>query len=471
MMMNEFIQLMKHELLLCSILFFLLILKIAGNAENSSRWHVLINLLLLINLIVGFCFNVSGELFNGMFQSNDLIHLEKNILNLGLLIISLQSHPYTRNHHHAPEFYILLLSSILGMFFMLSSGHLLLFYIGLELSTIPLAALANFNLNKSASSEAGMKMIMSSAFSSALLLMGISLMYGTTGSLAFSEITLQLTGSAVQVFAFVLLFVGFAFKLSIVPFHFWTADVYEGAPVSVAAFLSVLSKSAIAFVFVTVLYSVFESMVNVWYILLFITAVLTIGIGNLFAMRQENIKRFLAFSSIAQVGFILVGISGGSRESEAAVIYFLLIYLFSNLGAFGVVNIVSSITGKESINDYKGFYKTNPGLTWIMTLSLFSLAGIPPTAGFFGKFFLLTAGAATGNYLLIGIAAINMVLSMYYYLRIVKAMFMDPNEYPIQKLTYSYFPGIALVICIVGMLITGFYGDVYTYIHSLSIGI
>lgn len=470
-MINEIINLMKHELLLSVILFLLLIIKIGSNEENSPRWHVMVNVLLLINLITGFCYNVTGELFNGMFLSHELIHLEKNILNLGLLIISLQSHPYTRNHRHAPEFYILLLSSVLGMFFMLSSGHLLLFYIGLELSTIPLAALANFNLNKSASSEAGMKMIMSSAFSSALLLMGVSLMYGTTGSLSFSEITLQLTGAPLQVFAFVMLFVGFAFKLSIVPFHLWTADVYEGAPVSVAAFLSVISKSAIAFVFVTVLFSVFESMLNVWYILLFLTAVFTIGIGNLFALRQQNIKRFLAFSSIAQVGFILVGITGGSQESEAAVIYFLLIYIFSNLGAFGVVNIVSAMTGKESINDYKGFHKTNPTLCWIMTISLFSLAGIPPTAGFFGKLFLLTAGASTGNYLLIGFAALNMVVSMYYYLRIVKAMFMDANEHPIQKTSLSLFPSIALIICIVGILITGFSGDFYSYIHALSIGI
>ena len=469
--MFEFLNIMKHELLLCFLLFFILIAKIGSKEENSPSWHVMINLLLLINFLLGFCYNVDGELFNGMFVINDLVHLEKNILNLGLLLISLQAHPYTRNHHHAPEFYMLLISSVLGMFFMLSSGHLLLFYIGLELSTIPLAALANFNLNKSNSSEAGMKMIMSSAFSSALLLMGVSLIYGTTGSFSFGEITLQLTGSPLQIFAFVMLFVGFAFKLSMVPFHFWTADVYEGAPVSIAAFLSVVSKSAIAFVFVTVLYSVFESLVSTWYILLFITAVLTIGVGNLFALRQQNIKRFLAFSSIAQIGFILVGISGGSQESETSVIYFLLIYVFSNLGAFGVVTLVSAQTGKESINDYKGFYKRNPGLSWIMTISLFSLAGIPPTAGFFGKFFLLTAGASTGNYLLIGFAAINMVVSMYYYLRIVKAMFMDPNEQPIPSILSGLFPGIAFVICLLGIILTGFSSDLYTYIHSLSSGI
>jgi NADH-quinone oxidoreductase subunit N len=301
--------------------------------------------------------------------------------------------------------------------------------------------------------------------------MGISLIYGTTGSLSFEGIKPMLDGNMMQIFAFILLFTGFAFKLSVVPFHFWTADVYEGAPVPVAAYLSVVSKAAVAFVFVSVLYSVFGGMYELWYTLIFLTAVLTIGIGNLFALRQENIKRFLAFSSIAQVGFILIGISGGSQEGSASVVYFLLIYLFSNLGAFSVVNIVSALSGKEKIDDYKGMYKTNPGLSWILTISLFSLAGVPPTAGFFGKLFLLTSGAGAGNYLLIGYAAINMVISMYYYLRIVKAIFMDENEQPIPSINAGFIPGIAMIICLAGILITGFSGSLYSYIHQLSNGI
>ncbi len=470
-MIYEFLLLMKHELLLCLLLFAVLILKISENNDQNRNWTLIINVLLTLNFVAGFFFNSSGELFNGMFKTNDLLQLEKNILNLGLLIVSLQAYPWIKTHRHLPEFYMLILSTLTGMFFMISSGHMLLFYIGLELSTIPMAALANFNLNKRQSSEAGMKMIMSSAFSSALLLMGISLLYGTTGALSFSEISTSLTGSPLQLFAFVLLFTGFAFKLSVVPFHFWTADVYEGAPIPVTAYLSVVSKAAVAFVFVSVLYHVFGGLSTTWYFLLFLTAVLTIGIGNLFAIRQQNIKRFLAFSSIAQVGFILIGISAGSQEGEASVIYFLLIYLFSNLGAFGVANIISTATGKENIDDYKGLYKTNPALSWILTISLFSLAGVPPTAGFFGKLFLLTAGASTGNYILAGFASINMVISMYYYLRLVKAMFMDPNETPIASLTMNRVPGIALVICLVGILVTGFYGGIYSFIHTLSGGI
>jgi NADH-quinone oxidoreductase subunit N len=186
-------------------------------------------------------------------------------------------------------------------------------------------------------------------------------------------------------------------------------------------------------------------MVVVWYALLAVTAVLTITTGNLFAMRQQNIKRFLAFSSVAQVGFILIGLTGGSKEGMASSIYFLVIY--------------------------RGFYKTNPFLSWVLTIALFSLAGVPPTAGFFGKFFLLTAGASTGNYILIAIAAVNMIVSMYYYLRVVKAIFMDQNDSPVAFINTGWMPRISLLLCLIGIIVTGFMGDVYTYIHQLSFGI
>jgi NADH-quinone oxidoreductase subunit N len=242
--------------------------------------------------------------------------------------------------------------------------------------------MANFDLGKKISSEAAMKMILTSAFSSGILLFGISLMYGATGTISFSELPALLTGSPLQVLAFVFLFTAFAFKLSIVPFHLWTADVYEGAPIAVTSFLSVISKGAIAFIFTSTLYKAFQPMNVVWYNMLMILAVATMVIGNLFALRQQNIKRFLAFSSIAQVGFILVGISSNSIQGSAAVVYFILIYVFSNLAAFGVAAAISQQTKREYIDDYKGMYQTNPFLSWVLALALFSLAGIPPTAGF-----------------------------------------------------------------------------------------
>jgi NADH-quinone oxidoreductase subunit N len=178
-------------------------------------------------------------------------------------------------------------------------------------------------------------------------------------------------------------------------------------------------------------------------------------------------KRFLAFSSIAQVGFILVGLTAQSAAGSSSVIYFILIYIFSNLGAFGIISLVSAVTGKENMDDYKGFYKTNPMLTWVLAISLFSLAGIPPMAGFFGKFFLLFAGAGKGNYSLIIIAALNMVVSLYYYLKMIRIMFMDTNENPIEKIHSSWHPKIAMAICVSGILVTGIASGAYNYIYSL----
>jgi NADH-quinone oxidoreductase subunit N len=467
--MTELLILMKQELAITVIIFILLISKL-GKDKSNETFINLANILLFINLVIGFVGNSEGMLFNEMFRTNKLMVLEKNILNLAMLIISMQSYNWLKTHKHVAEFYMLLLSTMLGMFFMISGGNLLMFYLGLELSTIPLAAAANFDLTKKRSSEAAMKLIFSSAFSSALLLFGISMVYGVTGTLTFSEIGQHLNNSPLQLFAFVLLFTGFAFKISVVPFHLWTADVYEGAPVAVTSFLSVVSKAAILFVFVSVLYSVFRPMAETWYKMIFLLSLLTIITGNLFAIRQENFKRFLAFSSIAQVGFILIGISGSSQEGTSSVVYFVLVYVFSNLAAFGVVSLVSAVTGKESISDYKGFYKTNPVLTWILALALFSLAGVPPTAGFFGKFFLLLAGAGKGNYLLIAIAALNMVISFYYYLRIIRVMFMDENASPVERIRMPLMPRLALYACVAGIVLIGFMGFIFDYIHKLSPG-
>jgi NADH-quinone oxidoreductase subunit N len=468
-MWTDFLILMKHEFAIIAIIFIIMFLKL-GKERNNVTIINIVNILLLLNFIGGLFFNREGILFNEMFRNNELFALEKNILNLGTLIISMQSYTWLKTHKHVAEFYMLLLSTLLGMFFMISGGNLLMFYLGLELSTIPLAAIANFDLTKRQSSEAAIKLILSSAFSSGLLLFGISMLYGTTGTLIYSELPAALNGSNLQVFAFILLLAGFAFKISVVPFHLWTADVYEGAPVAVTSFLSVISKGAVLFVFVSVLYTVFAPMAEAWYNMLFILCVITILIGNLFALRQNNFKRFLAFSSIAQVGFILIGITGSSALGSTSVIYFVLIYIFSNLAAFGVVSLVSALTGKESISDYKGFYKTNPVLAWIITIALFSLAGVPPTAGFFGKFFLLFAGAEKGNWILITVAALNMVISFYYYLRVVKAIFMDANENPIGKISMPLMPRLALYVCVIGIIATGLVSWIYDHIHSLSFG-
>ena len=464
--MNDFLTLMKSELVITLIIFLLLFIKIGKGMKNDSLLS-LVQVLLLINFVAGFFFNKEGSLFGDMFYTTPLIVFQKSILNLGVYLISLLCADWLKKTEHLPEFFILMLSALLGMFLLISSGNLLIFYLSLELATIPVAAMANFDLEKKRSSEGAMKMILSSAFSSGILLFGISLMYGATGTISFGEIAQHLTGSPLQILAFVFLFTAFAFKLSIVPFHLWTADVYEGSPIAVTSFLSVISKGAIAFIFMSALYKVFQPMQEVWYNMIIVLAIATMIIGNLFALRQQNIKRFLAFSSIAQVGFILVGISSNDITGLTAVIYFILIYVFSNLAAFGVASVIAAHTGKENVDDYKGLYKTNPFLCWIMALALFSLAGIPPTAGFFGKLFLLTAGAARNNYWFIIIAALNMIVSLYYYLRVVRAMFMDKNEQPVETIKINPTVKLAMIICGAGIVLVGLLSWIYDYIQSL----
>jgi NADH-quinone oxidoreductase subunit N len=466
-MLNDFLILMKSELVITIIIFVLLFIKIGTKMKNEPLL-ALVQSLLLANFIIGFIFNKEGSLFDNMFHTGTLIAFQKSILNLGVYLISLLCGDWLKKSQLLSEFFMLMLSALLGMFFLISSGNLLIFYLSLELATIPVAALSNFDLDKKISSEAAMKMILSSAFSSGILLFGISLMYGATGTISFTELPLQLDGNPLQVLAFVLLFTGFAFKLSIVPFHLWTADVYEGSPIATTSFLSVVSKGAVSFIFISALYKVFQPLHEVWYNLLMVLAIATMVIGNLFAIRQQNIKRFLAFSSIAQVGFILVGISGNNNAGVSSVVYFVLIYTFSNLAAFGVASAISSETGKENIADYKGLYKTNPFISWVLALALFSLAGIPPTAGFFGKLFLLTAGASKGSYWFIGIAALNMIISLYYYLMVVRAMFMDKNDYPIPAIKTSPATKFALVICAAGIVLVGLLSWIYGYIQSLS---
>lgn len=465
--MNEFLTLMKSELLVTAIIFLLLFIKISKGLKNESLLP-LVQLLLLVNFVLGFFFNSEGSLFGDMFTTSSLIAFQKSILNLAVYLISLLCAGWLKKTQHLAEFFLLMLSALLGMFLMISSGNLLIFYLSLELATIPVAAMANFDLDKKRSSEGAMKMILSSAFSSGILLFGISLLYGATGTVSFNELPGLLDGSPLQILAFIFLFTAFAFKLSIVPFHLWTADVYEGSPIAVTAFLSVVSKGAVAFIFMSTLYKVFQPMLDTWYILLVILAVATMLTGNLFALRQQNIKRFLAFSSIAQVGFILAGISSNDKIGTSAVVYFVLIYVFSNLAAFGVAAVISGQTGKENIDDYKGLYKTNPFLGWILALALFSLAGVPPTAGFFGKLFLLTAAGSTAAYWFITVAALNMIISLYYYLRVVRAVFMDKNEQPIEKIEISPSVKMALIICGAGIVLLGLLSWVFEHIESLQ---
>jgi NADH-quinone oxidoreductase subunit N len=473
MALGDFL-LMRHELLLALVLVIVLIAEIGlDKGKKNTIFPISIGLFFIV-LVAGFLPVTEGTLFGGMYKTSVLKVMMKNILNIGVFIIFLQSVSWLKkpeNSDKIGEFFLLILSVLIGMNFMISSGDFLMFYLGLETATIPLAALAAYTHHQTKSAEAGIKFILSSAFSSGILLFGLSMIYGTTGSILFDQVALNYHDAPLQVLAFIFFFAGMAFKISLVPFHLWTADVYEGAPVNVTSFFSVISKGAAVFIFIIVLYTVFSSIIHLWKDVIYIIAVLTMTIGNLFALRQKNMKRFLAFSSIAQAGFILLGIIGGSQQGMASTIYFILVYIFSNLGAFGVVTAISMATGKENMDDYDGMYHTNPRLCLLMMLSLFSLAGIPPVAGFFGKFFLFTSAASAGYYWLVFIAVANATISLYYYLLPVKAMFINKNDQPIPFFKSDLAMRAGLIISAVGIFFLGFFSIVYEYLNSLSIGV
>jgi NADH-quinone oxidoreductase subunit N len=464
---------MRHELLLIAAALLILMAEIFGNPAKKRSISIFSVIIFGIVTAAGFLPSTTGSLFGGMYVSTGTTILMKNILNIGVLLVLIQSLTWLNkeeNYERISEYFILLISTLIGMNYMISAGHFLMFYIGIELATIPIAALAAFDRYKNKSAEAGIKLILSSALSSGILLYGLSMIYGTTGTLYFSEVASLFVNNNLQILGFIFFFAGMAFKISIVPFHLWTADVYEGAPINVTSYLSVISKGAAVFIFMILLFTVFPVIIATWQKTIYVTAVLTMTVGNLFAIRQQNLKRFLAFSSISQAGYILLGLIGGNQLGMASVIYYILVYIFSNLGAFGVITAISNATGKENMDDYNGLYHTNPGLSLIMTLALFSLAGIPPVAGFFGKFFLFTAAAEKGFYLLVLIAVLNTIISLYYYLLVVKAMFINKSENPIEKFKSDFSTRFALGLCVAGIVITGFASIIFEVIKNLSFG-
>jgi NADH-quinone oxidoreductase subunit N len=465
---------MRHELVLTIITLLVLIIDLNLARQHKHKIIPITLGLFAIHTVLGFLPNAEVILFGGMYRTNALLMMMKNVLNVGVLIVLLQSVTWLKkpeNNEKISEYFILLFSTLIGMNFMISSGDFLMLYLGLELATIPIAALAAYTHHQTKSAEAGIKLLLSSALSSGILLFGLSLIYGSTGSIYFEAVSLGITNNPLQVLAFIFFFSGMAFKLSLVPFHLWTADVYEGAPTNITSYLSVISKGAAAFILIIVMFTVFPAIAEIWKSIVYLIAVLTMTIGNLFALRQQNMKRFLAFSSIAQAGFILLGIISGGKVGMTAVIYFVLVYIFSNLGAFGVVIAIQNASGKENMDDYNGLYHTNPKLSLLMMLSMFSLAGIPPVAGFFGKFFLFTSAASGGYYWLILIAVLNATVSLYYYLLVVKAMFINKNDTPIAHFKSDLATRAGLVLSAAGIFVIGFWSQIYEWIDKLGFGI
>ena len=429
--------------------------------------------------------------FGGLYAVSPAVNVMKVILTFGTLIVVIMAQPWLETEKMKRlqgEFYMLVLSTLLGMFVMMSSGNFMLFFLGLEMASVPMACLVAFDKWKQNSAEGAAKYILTATFSSGVMLYGISFIYAATGTLYFDGVYNALSGlmygiiasadgalqsPALAIMGLVFFFSGLGFKISLVPFHFWTADTYQGAPTPVTGYLSVISKGAAALTLAIILLKGMQPLVMYWEYLLDIVIVLSITVANLFAIRQNELKRFMAFSSISQAGYIMLAVLCNGGTGVAALTYYVLVYIVANMAVFTVINIVEQKNGgRTDMAAYNGFYQTNPKLSFLMTLALFSLAGIPPFAGMFSKFFVFMAAAKQGSfaaYFVVFIALINTVVSLYYYLLIVKAMYITKTDSPLPAFKSDANTKLALAICTAGVALFGIVSCIYEWIAAAGI--
>ena len=457
---------------------------LAPTDKRRSWFNPMVCLLMFAHILINLFPIETHTVFGGMYIATPAIGVIKTILAFGTLIVLIQSKEWLSRPDTAfkeGEFYLLVIATLLGMNMMVSANHFLLFFLGLEMASVPMACLVAFDKYRHDSAEAGAKFILTATFSSGVMLYGISFIYGAVGTLYFEDIATQLTATPFTILGMVFFFSGLGFKISLVPFHFWTADSYQGAPTTVTGYLSVVSKGAAAFALCTILMKVFAPMVLYWQYLLYIVIVLSITIANLFAIRQTNLKRFMAFSSISQAGYIVLAIVGNSALSVTALSFYVLIYVVANMAVFTIISAVEEHNnGTVMMDSYNGFYQTNPKLAFLMTLALFSLGGIPPFAGMFSKFFIFMAAVQDADlstsvgawaYIVLFIALINTVISLYYYLLIVKAMYIKKSDNPLPTFKSHANTKLALAVCTAGVVLFGVCYMVFDWIHAASVAI
>lgn len=436
-------------------------------------FNPLVCIFMLAHILVNICPTESASVFGEMYVTSPMIGVVKTILAFGTLIVFIQARTWLSRPDSTfkeGEFYMLIISTLLGMNMMVSANHFLLFFLGLEMASVPMACLVAFDKYRNNSAEAGAKFILTATFSSGVMLYGLTFIYADAGSLYFNEVAKNLSATPMTLMGMVFYFSGLGFKISLVPFHFWTADTYQGAPTTITGYLSVVSKGAAAFTLCTILMHVFGALMQQWQYLLGIVIVLSITIANLFAIRQTELKRFMAFSSISQAGYIMLAVMGNSGMGVTALTYYILVYVVANMSVFTIISAIEERNnGVTDMDAYNGLYSTNPKLAFLMTLALFSLGGIPPFAGMFSKFFVFMAALEQGSswtYLIVFIALINTVISLYYYLLIVKAMYINKSENPLPAFKSDCNTRLALAICTLGVALFGVCSYVYDWIFA-----
>lgn len=477
MNLNEYL-LMKPELSLIVVFLLLIFYDLFASDKAKKYYFPIACTLFLVHTVyclalTFLCKEPEASAFGGMYLAGPAQMTIKNILNIGVFLIFLQANSWLSKAEtifKRGEFFMLVILTLVGMYLMISSGNFLIFYIGLETASLPIAALVAFDKYTHHSAEAGAKYIFNAVFSSAIMVFGLSFVYGACGSLYFDNLVLTMTDSPLLIMGMIFFMTGLFFKISLVPFHLWAADVYEGAPTNVTLYLSTISKGAAVFALMAILYKVFPALAGIWKDVISIIIVLTITVGNLFALRQKNMKRFLAFSSISQAGYIMLSVFTGTALGMTATLYYIFVYVFSNLAAFGVITAIEDKTGKVNMDDYNGLYKTNPKLALAMMVAMFSLGGIPFAAGFFSKLFVFHAAMQQGHVFLVFFAFLNTIVSLYYYLLVVKAMFINKSNAPLESLSSDRYLKASLVISMAGIFLVGIISCIYEYFTTVSFG-
>ena len=404
-------------------------------------------------------------IFGGMMRDDLVTYIFRLLFLFSGMIVSLISLD-SPGVGRKGEYYAILVSAVLGMNFMAASADLIMLYLSIETTSIALYLLAGFLREDDKSAESGLKYFLFGAFTSTIMLYGFSLLYGFTGKTNLYELSAALAAGAAPVAAIVvallLVLVGFGFKVAAVPFHFWTPDVYEGAPTPITAFISVASKAAGFTVLTRVMLAVFPDVQSYWGPLMIVIAAFTMTLGNTLALAQKNIKRLLAYSSIAQAGYALIGLAALSEAGVAATIFYLLTYTVTNLAAFGVVILVSGVVGSDETADYAGLSRRSPGLALAFLVAFLSLGGMPPLAGFFGKFFVFAAAIQQGVILqkqeliwLAVVGVLNAIVGLYYYLIVLKVVYLYRSERDHEKIPVPRAYAVALWVCIAGIVLLG----------------
>jgi NADH-quinone oxidoreductase subunit N len=468
----ENLNLILPELFLSLSIFVTLLIgaffKNSYNLVTKITYVIIISLL----LIIFNSFNEIGNLFSNSFVSNSFTNFFKILILLGTLFVMIITQDFIKEMKiNCFEYHLLLLFSVLGMFFMISSNDLMSFYLGLELQSLALYILASIDRDNLKSNESGIKYFVLSALSSGLLLYGCSLLYGFTGSTNFEEINLKMelenTGA---VFAMVFILVGLAFKVSAVPFHMWTPDVYEGSPSSVTSFFAVVPKVAGIAILIRFLHIPFEQLLDQWKNILVFMSLASMILGAVAAIGQTNIKRLIAYSSIGHIGYALAGISVGSVAGYNSSITYISVYVIMNLGVFGCIFLMKK-DGKycEDIKDLAGISKENPLLAISFLIIMFSLAGIPPLAGFFAKFYVFMSVIENGMYTLAIVGLLSTVISAFYYLRIIKIIYFDEIKNSFDKIKNLGITSTVLLSCTILVLFFLYPSILNNIVNILSI--